>query len=52
VWEIETKLPRTTSDRSSTIRAVQSATSHGQGMTEMVNGIYNGSRFEDVRLDK
>ena len=23
-----------------------------KGMTQMVNGIYNGSRFEDVWLDK
>jgi hypothetical protein len=23
-----------------------------EGMTQMVNGIYNGSRFEDVWLDK
>jgi peptide/nickel transport system substrate-binding protein len=23
-----------------------------KGMTQMVNGIYNGSRFEDVWIDK
>jgi peptide/nickel transport system substrate-binding protein len=23
-----------------------------KGMTQMVNGVYNGSRFEDVWLDK
>jgi peptide/nickel transport system substrate-binding protein len=53
VWEIERKLAE---DHARPIlfhpRAAVCNQPWVKGMTQMVNGIYNGSRFEDVWLDK
>ena len=53
VWEIETKLIE--DDVRPVLFHPRAAVCNQpwvKGMTQMVNGIYNGSRFEDVWLDK
>jgi peptide/nickel transport system substrate-binding protein len=53
VWEIESKLAE--DDARPVLfhpRAAVCNQPSVKGMTQMVNGIYNGSRFEDVWLDK
>ena len=53
VWEIESKLAQ--DDARPVLYHPRGAVCNQhwvKGMTQMVNGIYNGSRFEDVWLDK
>jgi len=53
VWDIETKLIE--DDVRPVLFHPRGAVCNQpwvKGMTQMVNGIYNGSRFEDVWLDK
>jgi peptide/nickel transport system substrate-binding protein len=53
VWEIERKLAE--DDVRPVLfhpRAAVCNQPRVKGMTQMVNGIYNGARFEDVWLDK
>jgi len=52
VWQIERKLAEDDARPVLLHRARGLQPAVGERMTQMVNGIYNGSRLEDVWLDK